>query len=197
MAVTKYTYSRSSTANGKVNPGMLIQEINAALTTDVFSMSAEGDTLNIFMDDALSGPDQATLTSVIGSHAGDVTTSKTQTVDSWGEDSTAETTYQTKLSVTSAKLKKGPYQIVWNVEMKIGNGSLGDGVFVSIEIDGTERAFSSTPDVAYHHFGGAAILSFNEGDAPSVAIKYKIAGSGGDTAYIRRARITLFALPPE
>jgi hypothetical protein len=72
MAATKYTYSVSGdTADGKVAPDSLANEIQASsIVTALDYISVNGDVLDIWFKDALSGGDETTLTAVVAAHTG-------------------------------------------------------------------------------------------------------------------------------
>ena len=72
MALTEYNYSISGdTANGKVFPTTLTQQINdSSIATPLAYINTSGDDLDIWFDDPLSGPDETTLTAVVAAHTG-------------------------------------------------------------------------------------------------------------------------------
>ena len=72
MASTKYTYSVSGdTANGVVYPPTLITAIEGSSIATAFEqIEVDGDVLDIWFVDPLSGPDQTTLNGLVSAHTG-------------------------------------------------------------------------------------------------------------------------------
>ena len=75
MPVTKYQYTISTqTANGKVYIPQLTYEIDADVTIGVavygMATDIEPDKLDIYMNDALTAPEEAALTATVAAHQG-------------------------------------------------------------------------------------------------------------------------------
>ncbi len=73
MAATKYTYSISGDfPYQKVSPGRLIQEIQDSTIVIVLDyISTNSDDCDIWFKDALSSPDQTTLSTIVANHSGE------------------------------------------------------------------------------------------------------------------------------
>lgn len=196
MAATEYTYSiQSDFPDQKVNPVLLKQEIdNCPISTALERINEDGDDCNIWFADALSSGDKTTLDGIIAAHQGTETTSEPQHAADGGISFTDQTDWQEKLKLTTQPLSKGTYQIVWYCETRLNNGGLGDYVRTRLAAGGFDITEDNWHDPNWHGCSGFAIIDFWEATVIDLTIDYKVFGSGGDTAYIKQARISIIKL---
>lgn len=193
MAMTKYTYSVSGDfPNQKVNSNQLTQEIEAsAIATVLDCININEDVCDIWFVDALSGGDQTILNGIVAAHQGTETSGATQTVTRWAQSTTTDNDYQVKATLNSQPLRKGMYQITWNAEMRLLVGGMSCLVEVVLTVDNQPVAEQNWGLQHWMHFGGTFAFSFNEADEPVIVLKFRVIGTGGDTACIRRGHISL------
>lgn len=197
MAATKYRKSVSGDfPQQKVNDMLLSREIDdSAIVTDLSHITTgpqdNPGACDIWFVDVLSAGDETIFDNIVAAHQGTATTSETQTETSWGDSTTTETTYQDKIDKTFDPIMEGTYLISWNFEMKVADGGLGCGVRSQIEAAGVERSEDNWDLAQWHHCNGSVAIDIEEGATPNIKVNYKVLGGGGDTAHIRRSRISL------
>lgn len=194
MAETPYTFSISTDfPSGVVNYTQLRQEIEASsISSAVFLYhTSDADELNLVFDGELSSGDEDTLNALVAAHDPAETTQSAQTAASLGEENTTSTDWVEKLSATIPPMKNGDYLFAFYAEIKTD----GQGVAARVTYNGNEQAFTSWGESQYHAFSGTVVASIKEGANPTVAIEYRVLGTG--PAYIRRARLAVTLLDKE
>lgn len=188
------TYSLSAFPNARVNLAELTNEIvsDPTIVTVLDFINVDEGLSGCYLNFAsvLSGAEKTALDAVVAAHQGTITRGGLQRKYRQGEDSTTFTTFQTALSTNAKALKGGVYAVVWSCEMKMGSGT--DRSLAVFEIDGASFARHFEGDTGWTFHGGTRFTSFSEGETPNLKIKFKVQGSGGDTAYIRRKSIALY-----
>lgn len=192
--VNNYPFSVIDDFGGALpNFTQLRQEIEAAgITSAAYQYhTREEDEVQLWFDGPLSAGDVTILNNVVAAHSPAATTQSAQKAQSLSEEQTPETDWQQKLSMTLPPMKNGDYQFNWYCEIK----TAGQGVQARVTYNGAEQALTTWGDSFYHAFSGVVVATMKEGNAPTVAIEYRVLGSG--PAFIQRARMSAVLLDRE
>jgi len=192
--MNNYPYSVDDDFGGVVpNFTQLRQEIEAAgITSATYQYhTREEDEVQLWFDGPLSAGDETILDGVVAAHVPANTTQSAQKAQSLAEEQTPETTWQQKLSLTLPPMKNGDYQFNWYCEIK----TAGQAVQARVTYNGNEQGITTWGENFYHSFSGVVVATMQEGNAPTVAIEYRVFGSG--PAYIQRARLSVVLLDRE
>lgn len=118
------------------------------------------------------------------------TSASHQDAASAGVSSMAEVGQWTdKLRIMASPAAEGRYQVTWYCEIKMEGGNGSDCCAARVAVDGAIAGSTSHDRNVYVPFTGSAYGDFDDGDEPSVALQFQLAGSAGGTARIRRARV--------
>lgn len=207
MAETPYPYTMSTdTATGVVNPSLLEQEIKDSAMTQLAkddlshtNTDEEDDELVIVFLNAISegvGSDKEKLDAVVLAHTGIATTVDTQRAQDFATVSTnATATFQDALTLVCDPLVAGKWAVAARCELRLqtqADFSLGGpdrAADAQLLIDGVNRVNWMTPWQDFENKQAADVLSFNEGDTPTLRIQFRRRGT--DTAEITRCIINL------
>ncbi len=205
MAETAYPYSiAGDTATGVLNSSLLTQEIQDSSMTqpakdDLTGINTSGDDLDIVFANALStgaGSDKEKLDAVVGAHAGTTTTTDTQRAQDFSTVSTnATATFQDALTLVCDPLVAGNWAVATRCELRLqtqadfSSGGPDRAADAQLLIDGVNRVNWMTPWQDFENKQAADVLSFNEGDTPTLKIQFRRRGT--DTAEVTRCIINL------
>lgn len=112
-----------------------------------------------------------------------------QSVQSVGISSTTNASPQVKVSLTSGALAIGTYSFAWSCEGRIVVPVVGQGVLLTIALNGTEQSRDFWADSQWHSYSGAGSTGFALGATPLFELNF--ASVGGNAVEIRRARMSL------
>jgi hypothetical protein len=147
MASTKYTYSVSGdTLNGVVNPSSLAAEIQAsAIVTALDFVGTNGDTLDVWMKDALSNGDETILDGLVAAHAGEASTPSPTIVQTSGPK-----TDDSRDIVATNRIPAGYTIYFTGVSDNIANGTYANG--------GDLKMDSSSKTIYYQSLGNYLLV---------------------------------------
>jgi hypothetical protein len=209
----------TETGNGYVNSVQLGNEILASALPQGVKDTFDGintadtnedgvqDTMTVLFTSVPSGADQTTIDGIVAAHNGVVTTGKTQEAVLWAEDTTAGG-WKNRLTLNSQPLLQGSWIVFVRADLALTTGANFDGgspvnypqdaVAARVTVDTgsgpVERINWLSPWLDYETKQVSDLLLFQEGDAPVIALDYRLLGVG-DTARIRRCRIILQPSP--
>lgn len=104
-----------------------------------------------------------------------------------GESSTAGTTFEQKLKLTTPSVPAGKYKVEWYAEIKHSNVTLNEYCEARVQANDTvDLGGAVNPLPGYQSFSGFAVADLSAG-AQEIDIDYR--AQGGGTAYIQRARV--------
>lgn len=196
----------TQTANGKVNPDVLAQQIadTALPTGGTFEgVSIEGGTpesngvidggnLILTWQNALDPADVATQTALVLAHQGapfgsTVQRASSEPVSSTTNDGTAPVS---KISATAAPLPAGKYLVGAYCETRLAASLANSGVRAVVIFNGNQVAEDNWGEDQWHAFSGQTVVDVDAGDEPMLEIQFHRIGVL-NTVEIRRARITI------
>ena len=193
MALSEYQYSvQNDFPTQIVDLGALEAEIlaNSTITTELDGVALDGDDVTVTFLADLPANEKAALDAVVGSHQGAPLVDTPQRVNSLPEQDNADAQWQDAATLAPGTIKGGDWQVAWYCEVQLENAVANSGVFVRLTLNGTERAFSSNALSSYQSFSGSGLLSFADGDQPTLTLQFRRVGAANN-AQIRRCQISL------
>lgn len=186
---------------GQLNGPLLINEINAAISSadaaDISTQYNEGNdkteaTINFNTEPSSS--DKTAVESVISAHEGTQSTKDPIKFKNIAEQSTSQSSWQTAWQEELPPLRAGAWQADLSWELKAGSTDLTSGAQVRIVAQKVgesvnEVAIASSLLAQYDVRSVRVPFEAEESDVWQVGFQFK--GLGGDTAYIRKMRISV------
>lgn len=186
-------FAATTSAPAKLH-GELVADA-AIVDADVFTVQYDEATDLTRVVWASDTPAQAKLdaaAAVVAAHDPTPLRKKPQRAVSNGVSSTSGTDPVDKVQLASAKLRAGPHLLHWYAEVRITGGDAGAEAAADVDANGTQLGMIRTDAANYVPFSGSFLAAnVDDGDQPTVTIRFQRAGGTTGDVDIRRARLFL------
>jgi len=193
------TYSVSGdTANGKLNPGALVDQIEAeaAIVTalrprsDGGMLNRAGDVLDVWFVDFLSPAEIAALDAVVAAHDGVKTSVAYQFWESNATQNTDLETWQNAISKRAAPMAAGSYRLSWYCELRMVVTTPPEGMAdFRFTVDGNAKGNSVVYGDRWQAVSGWDRYRASEGERPRLELDFRRHGGGDDSVDVRRLKL--------
>lgn len=189
------------TLNGVLNSILLINEINAAITSaDATSINVDyndqtgKNDAKLFFDSEPTSGDKTTVESTIAAHAGTQSTKDAQKWTSNTEQNTTNTSWFTVMQEETSPLRAGEWQFDLSLELKAADSSFSSAAkarLVAQKLGGSVNDRAQWASNIQLYDGKGARIPFTAEEADKWEFALQISQAGGTTAYIQRMRVSL------
>jgi hypothetical protein len=194
-----YTYLTTDTSDGVLNPSLLHYEVKtSSIVTEISHINTDYTDINIVMDSALTGSEEALLDAVVASHEGNaVVFSGTMSVTLIPESQTTNTVWEDVLLLNFLSIVGGDIVFSWSAE--VGNSQARKNTFVRILLDDdttdpiSDGGISGESDTFFPCAGQIVRENISAGNH-TVKLQFK-KDNGNGTAKIRRCRLSIVRTP--
>lgn len=187
------------TLNGALNGPLLTKEVDSGISSAVVASITTNEVAGkteatMAFDTEPSAGDKTIVEGLIAAHTGEQSTRDPIKYKSGAEQNTTESTWQTVWTEELPPIKAGAWQADISLELKAGSSDLTSGAqarVVAQKLGGsvTEQALFST--LLSQYDGKSARVPFEAEESDKWELGIQIQQLGGDTAYIRRMRISV------